>query len=152
MVRGRHDLLIDLARMRPRIRGQWTSPPAKPRARVLVVVEDRLAGKCLAGMLAAEGYNEVRVVRRALSALFLAQQDRPSVIFLDVALSDDAYQLASDLRRQAGRDSPRLIALASSIEHSTREQARDAGFDRWLVTPVAQNELNNLMGTKDAAH
>jgi CheY-like chemotaxis protein len=122
------------------------------RARVLVVVEDRLAGKCLARMLAGDGYGRVRVVRRAASALFLAQESRPDVIFLDVGLSDDAYQLANDLRRQAGRDSLRLIALTSSIEHSTREQARDAGFERWLVMPVAQHALDGLMCNEDAAH
>jgi CheY-like chemotaxis protein len=152
MVKARHDLLLDLSRVQRRRREPRVDPLTEHRARVLVVAEDRQAGKRLARMLAADGYERVQVVRRAASALFLAQQSRPDVIFLDVALSDDAYQLAGDLRRQAGRDSPRLIALTSSIEHSTRDQARDAGFERWLVTPVAQNELDGLMSKAYAAH
>jgi len=115
------------------------------RTCVLIVVEDRLAGKQLARLLAAKRDLRVRVVRRAASALLLAQQCAPSIVFLDVALSDDAYELASDLRRQAGQGSLRVIALTTSIEHSTREQARDAGFERWLITPVAKDELDSLM-------
>jgi CheY-like chemotaxis protein len=44
-----------------------------------------------------------------------------------------------------------MIALTNSIEHSTREQARDAGFERWLVTPVAKDELDSLMQREDSA-
>lgn len=117
---------------------------------MLIVVEDRLAGRHLARLLSAKGYEGVRIVRRAASALFLAQQSRPGIVFLDVALSDDAYQLASDLRRQSGSGAVRLIALTSSVEHSTRDQARDAVFERWLVTPVTQSELDALMCKEDA--
>ena len=121
------------------------------RTRILIVVDDRLAGKHLAQLLAAKGYEGVRVVRRAASALFLAQQFSPGIVFLDVALPDDAYELASNLRQQAGRRTMRLIALTPSIEHSTREQARDAGFERWLVTPVAPNELDDLMRKEETS-
>jgi CheY-like chemotaxis protein len=55
------------------------------------------------------------------------------------------------LRQHAGRRTLRLIALTSSIEHSTREQARGAGFERWLITPVANDELDTLMRGEDAA-
>ena len=112
---------------------------------VLIVVEHRSAGKTLAQMLTAKGYGRVRIVRRAASALLLAEECSPGIAFLDVALSDDAYELANLLRQHAGRRALRLIALTSKIEHSTREQARDAGFERWLVTPVAKDELDSLM-------
>jgi len=122
-----------------------TENRSERRTCVLIVVEDRLAGKHLARLLAAKGYERVRVVRRAASALLLAEKLSPGIIFLDVALSDDAYELANTLRQHAGRRTLRLIALTSSIEHSTREQARGAGFERWLVTPVAKEELDGLM-------
>jgi DNA-binding response OmpR family regulator len=121
------------------------------RTRVLIVVEDRLAGKRLAQLLAAKGYEGVRVVRRAASALFLARQLSPGIAFLDIALADDAYQLANDLRRQCGSRGLRLIALTRLVEQSTREQARVASFERWLVMPVAQNELDAVMYEPDAA-
>lgn len=118
------------------------------RRHVLIVVEDRAAGKDLARLLMAMGYERVRIVGRAARALLVAQRFSPGIVFLDIGLSDDAYELASDLRRQVG-SSLRLIALTNSIEHSTREQARDAGFERWLVTPVGKSELDSLIHRED---
>lgn len=145
-----HLLALDLSLLPRQRRAPRPEVLAALRTRVLIVVEDLLAGKHLARLLTAMGYEGVRVVRRAASALLLAQQFSPGIVFLDVALSDDAYELASALRRQAGRGVLRLIALTSDIEHSTREQARDAGFERWLVTPVAQSQLDNLLYREDA--
>ena len=125
--------------------------PAGAQRRVLIVVEDLPDGRNLARLLLAKGYERVRVVRRAGRALLLAQTFSPNMVFLDVALKDDAYELASDLRRQTGQGSLRVIALTSSIENSTREQARDAGFERWLVTPVGESELDSLMSREDPA-
>jgi CheY-like chemotaxis protein len=124
---------------------------AEQRTRVLIVVENLTAGKHLARLLTATGFEGVRVVRRAANALQLAQQFSPGIVFLDIALADDAYELASALRRQSGRRALRLVALTSSIEHSTHEQARAAGFERWLVTPVAQNDLDSVMREEDTA-
>ena len=131
-----------LQRRRHELRSEVLS---ERRTCVLIVVGDRLAGRHLARLLKAKGFERVRVVRRAASALLLAGRCSPRIVFLDVALSDDAYELANTLRQHAGRRTLRLIALTSSIEHSTREQARDAGFERWLVTPVAKDELDSLM-------
>jgi len=119
--------------------------PAKPLLRVLIVVHDRLAGRRLASMLTGKGYEGVRAVSSAARALSLARQYKPSIVFLDVGMTDDAYELARALRQQSGHNGPRLIALTGSIEHSTHEQARTAGFERWLVMPVAQDEVDNLL-------
>jgi CheY-like chemotaxis protein len=138
---------IQRRRLNPQADGQ-----ASLRTRILIVIDDRLAGRHLARMLTGKGYEEVRAVSNAARALILARQYEPGVVFLDVGLSDDAYELARALHRQAGQDAMRLIALTGSIEHSTREQARSAGFERWLVTPVAQNELDNVLrGDRDPA-
>jgi CheY-like chemotaxis protein len=124
--------------------------PEELRARVLIVAGDRREGRHLARMLTATGYEGVRAVSSAARALVLAQQHGASIVFLDVALAEDAYELASALRRQAGKDPLRIIALTTSIEHSSRERARDAGFERWLVTPVAQSELDSLMARRES--
>jgi CheY-like chemotaxis protein len=116
-------------------------------AGVLIVVDDRLVGRHLARMLTEMGYEGVRAVSRAGRALILAHEHEPGIIFVDLELPEDAYALARALQRQAGRDLLRLIALTPAIEHSTREQARRAGFERWLITPVAQDELEHLLLT-----
>jgi CheY-like chemotaxis protein len=115
------------------------------RARFLIVVDNRLAGRQLARMLMRQGFATVRAVTDAGRALTISQHYQPDIVFLDVDLEGDAYQLARGLRQQAGQAELRLIALTNSIEHSTREQARNAGFERWLVTPVTQDDLEGLL-------
>ena len=127
-----------------------TDLPAELGAGILIVVADRLAGRHLARMLTKKGYEGVRAVSSASRALVLAHEHDPGIIFLDLDLSDDAYELGRALQRQAGNDAHRLIALTPAIEHSTRERARRAGFERWLVTPVAQNELDDVLRTSPA--
>jgi CheY-like chemotaxis protein len=128
-------------------RGKAFDPTAR-RARILIVVGNRMAGRQLARMLMQKGYASVRAIADAGRALRISQHYQPDIVFLDVTLEGDAYELASGLRQQAGQAELRLIALTNSIEHSTREQARSAGFERWLVTPVAQEDLDGLLREK----
>lgn len=150
MARALHALRLSLSLLQRRRHELRTEVLSERRKCVLIVVEDRLVGRHLARLLTAKGYERVRVVRRAASALVLAEKCSPGIVFLDVGLSDDAYELANTLRQHAGRRMLRLIALTNTIEHSTREQARDAGFERWLVTPVAKDELDSLMRREGA--
>ena len=116
-----------------------------PRARILIVVGNRLAGRQLARLLMQKGFASVRAVTDAGRAMIISLQYQPDIVFLDVTLASDAYELARGLRQQAGQAELRLIALTNSIEHSTREQARSAGFERWLVTPVTPEDLEGLL-------
>ncbi|HET9864208.1 MAG TPA: response regulator [Steroidobacteraceae bacterium] len=118
---------------------------AEQSAGVLIVVADRLVGRRLARLLTGRGYAGVRAVSSASRALILAHAHDPGIIFLDLELSDEAYDLARVLRQQTRHDAHRLIALTPAIEQSTRERARRAGFERWLVTPVVQSELEDLL-------
>jgi DNA-binding response OmpR family regulator len=122
-----------------------TDLAAEQGAGILIVVADRLVGRRLASMLTKKGYRGVRAVSSASRALILAHEYDPGIIFLDLELSEDAYDLARVLQHQAGVDAHRLIALTPAIEQSTRERARCAGFERWLVTPVVQSELDDLL-------
>ena len=122
--------------------------PAKFDVRILIVVGDRLVGRQLARMLTKRGCREVRAVSAMDRALVLSHEYEPGIVFLDLELPGDAYDLAHALQRQAGHEAHRLIALTPAIDHSTRERARRAGFERWLVTPVMPDELDNLLSTE----
>src|ERR1051325_2468367 len=85
--------------------------PTAPRARILIVVDNRLAGRQLARMLMQKGHTSVRAVAAAGRALVISRLYQPDIVFLDVALTGDAYELARALRQQAGQADLRLIAL-----------------------------------------
>ena len=46
---------------------------------------------------------------------------------------------------------PQLNAFLLPTPERAREQARAASFERWLVTPVAQSELDTVMDNQATA-
>lgn len=116
------------------------------RRRVLIVDSDTGAADSLELMLHAAGFSETRVAYSGPAALAIATEFRPNVVLLDLSLFDtNSYELAQALREQAQSRDLRMIALTPSHEHSAREQARAAGFERYLVKPVASLDLSALL-------
>lgn len=101
----------------------------------------------LSFMLAAAGYDNVRAVRSANRALTVADKHRPAIAFVDLDLADGAaYALANQLKRNAKQRAIRFIALTNDNQHPAREAARGAGFERFLVKPATQIELDKCLG------
>ena len=114
--------------------------------RILIVDSDVGAADSLELMLHASGYAETRVAYSAHAALAMAADFQPSVVLLDFNLQDmTGYELAQSLREQSQGEALRLIALTSSREHPGRELAREAGFERYLLKPVAAVDLSALL-------
>ena len=114
--------------------------------RVLIVDNDMRSADSLELMLNAAGYTETRVAYSAHAALALAAELRPDVAFLDMNLLDmDSNDLAQRLRERAQTHDLRLIAMTSSRQHAGREVARNAGFERYLLKPIAVADLSNLL-------
>jgi CheY-like chemotaxis protein len=123
-----------------------SSPGSVPvDTRILIVDQDRAVGKTLTGMLSATGFDDVRSVLSAPRAITVADGFRPGIVFLDIDLPDmNAYDLARQLLKQARQHGMRVIALTGSVDRPTREEARGGGFERNLVKPVAQSELDKV--------
>jgi CheY-like chemotaxis protein len=67
-------------------------------------------------------------------------------VLLDLDLLDrTGYEVAQALREQAQSRPLRLIALTSSRAHAGRDEARVAGFERYLLKPVTSPELSELV-------
>jgi CheY-like chemotaxis protein len=129
------------------VRDEVTRAPLPSTTRILIVDGDRLVGMGLKFMLAARGFDEVRVVRSAARALALAELFKPGLVFLDLELPDLAsVAVAQQLRRDARQRGLRLIALTLHAEHGMREEARLAGFERYLTKPVLREELDKIVG------
>ena len=133
-------------------RGSRRDVPVEVGTPILAIDHDRQVGRALAFMLAARGYDEFRAVRSANRAISVFELFRPGIVFLDLELPDvDSLQLAQKLRRGAKQRTFRLIALTREVEHGRREEARAAGFERFFVKPVAQEELDKILGIRASA-
>ena len=85
-------------------------------------------------------------MRSAARAIAVAEKFHPGIVFLDIELPGMAgLDLANRLHHGARQHAMRLIALTTGVEHPKREDARIAGFERYLVKPLAQNELDKVL-------
>src|SRR6185312_3992314 len=114
--------------------------------RVLIVDNDMSSADSLELMLHAFGHSQTRVAYSGHAALAIGAEFRPDVALLEINLLDmSGYAVAQSLREQAQTRELRLIALTSSREHAGRELARVAGFERYLLKPVAASEMSELV-------
>lgn len=128
--------------------GGKTGALASEVVRVLVVDNDMRSADALELMLNSAGYPETCVAYSARAALALATQFRPNVAFLEIDLLDmGSNELAQLLRERAQIQHLRLIAMTASREHPGRDAARNAGFERYLLKPIAAGELSSLLAS-----
>lgn len=114
--------------------------------RILIVDNDISSSESLDLKLHASGYSETRVAYSGHAALAIAAEFQPSVVLLELNLLDmSGHEVARLLRERAQSHDLRLIALTSSREHAGRELARLAGFERFLLKPVAALDLPGLL-------
>ena len=127
-------------------RGSRREQPAAADTRFLIVDADRQVGRSLSFMLEARGYGEVRAVLSAARAEAIFGVYQPGIVFVDLDQPDSGnLRLAERLWHNARLRKFRLIALTRDAEHAMREEARAAGFERYLVKPVAQDELDKIL-------
>jgi CheY-like chemotaxis protein len=127
-------------------RGSRSEKQASPDTRFLIIDDDRKVGMSLSFMLETRGYPEVRAVRSPARAESVFSTFQPAVVFLDLDLPDaGSLRLAEQMKRLAQLRKFRLIALTNDVEHPMREEARVAGFERYLVKPVTQEAIDNLL-------
>ena len=113
--------------------------------RILIVDDDLRTSGLLELMLHASGH-ETRVAHSGDTALAIAAEFHPSVVLLELHLPDmSGYEVGRLLREHAQSHDLRLIALTSSRAHAGRELARVAGFERYLLKPVAALDLAELL-------
>jgi CheY-like chemotaxis protein len=89
---------------------------------------------------------DTEVAPSGAAALQLAQGFLPSVVLLALELPDmSAYRLATQLRRQAAGRKLRLIALTDNYAYTSRDLARQAGFERYFTKPATSSALHELL-------
>ena len=111
--------------------------PLSPAYRIVVVDDDRSNRELLARLLLNRGQS-VSVAGDGATAVRMVLDERPQVVFLDLMMRDmDGYEVARRLRGEPQLTGLVLIALSGSGDEGSREQAREAGFDNYLVKPAS---------------
>lgn len=114
--------------------------------RILVVDDNQDAADSLAMLLIELGHS----VRRAYdgrTALLLAAQHRPQLIFLDLIMPRmDGLELAHALRELPGLDAVSIFAVTGHSDDELRDLTRAAGFHGYLVKPATLDVIRPVLG------
>ncbi|MEO7159272.1 MAG: PAS domain-containing protein [Polaromonas sp.] len=123
---------------------QPAQPPGKA-CRVLAVDDNVDAVQSLAMLLKMSGH-EVELAYDGPSALEAALAMRPDVVLLDIGLPGlTGYEVAQQLRQQAGFSDIVLVALTGYGRETDRQLSQEAGFDYHLVKPANFHEVEQIL-------
>ncbi len=130
-------------------------PPADepiPPKKVLIVEDNPFAAETTAIVLEQAGHT-VEIVSDGSAALERIQADRPDVVLCDLGLPGgmSGYDLARRLRGEPDTAGIRLVALTGYGQERDRRRARKAGFDEFLVKPVATTTLRANIAARQPA-
>ncbi len=109
--------------------------------RIVVVDDCRSNRELLARMLRMVGQS-VMVASTGEMAIDMVLEERPEVVFLDLAMPGiDGCEVVRRLRSHRELEGLILIALSGSGDEHTKDKAIAAGFDAYLVKPTSVDEL-----------
>ena len=115
---------------------------------VLVVEDGPQMRRFLRTSLSAHGYRVIEA-GTAREALILARGHRPDLILLDLGLPGlSGLDVARALSQSPDLHHTRLIALSGWSHDEARQKSLEAGFDDFLVKPVAIETLQQLLDLK----
>ncbi|MCW8196813.1 hybrid sensor histidine kinase/response regulator [Proteobacteria bacterium 005FR1] len=104
--------------------------------RILVVDDNRESAISLATLLDLTG-NDARCVFDGDTALQIAEEFRPDVIFLDLGMPVlNRYEVARRIRQQPWGQDVLIVANSGWGQERDRQRSTEAGFDYHLVKPV----------------
>ena len=114
--------------------------------RVLIADDDRDIAVALRTLFAGEGH-EVHIALRGDEVLELDRLIRPDVVVLDINMPGmSGFAVAHEIRARRGVVEPLLIGISGQWKDQADERvAREAGFDHYLVKPLASEDLLKLV-------
>ena len=115
-------------------------------SRILLVDDNADALRAIAVLLQRWGH-EVRTAGDGPSALRIARTWHPQIVLLDIGLPGmDGFQVALSLHREAGAESPRIIAMSALYRLGDEAMLEAAGIDQLLRKPLDMDFLRSLFG------
>jgi signal transduction histidine kinase len=114
--------------------------------KILLIEDNQDAASLLRRLLTDLGHH-VEVAFEGQAGLNLAADFLPEVVVSDLKLPGDltGYEIARGLRRAPQTSKIRLIALSGFGDDQSRQLAKSAGFDEYLVKPVEVSALTRAL-------
>jgi DNA-binding response OmpR family regulator len=127
-------------------------PGAPSRPKVLVVDDDADVQRALAVRLRAAGF-EAAFASDAVSALAVANRERPAVIVLDLGLpGGDGFVVLERIRNSVHVTNVPVIVLSARDAEGNRRRALDAGARAYFSKPADDDALIAEIGRAVATH
>lgn len=114
-------------------------PSARTGTRILVAEDDPDIIDLVQIILGRANY-DVTIAINGRDALELATSSPPDLVLMDVNMPLMNGLEAASAMRQAGLTCP-IIALSASLGLADRDDALEAGYDAYLLKPIAQADL-----------
>lgn len=106
----------------------------------VLIVDDYPDTAEAAGALLTTAGHECRSATCGADALAVAEAFGPELAILDIGLPDlNGYELVGALREQLAKRPPYFVAM-TGWSHAVK-QAREAGFDHFLLKPAGREQL-----------
>jgi CheY-like chemotaxis protein len=119
------------------------APP--PPRRVLIVDDREDVAQMMALLLRALGH-DAQTASDGASALALAREFRPDIVFLDIGLPGmNGYDVARRLRDDPALRGCVLVACTGYGGDDDRARAAHAGFDHHLVKPIGLVDIERVL-------
>ena len=113
---------------------------------MLIVDDQHDTAETIAILLRLSGH-DVRIAHDGPSAVAIAHVLLPEFVFLDIGLPGlDGFAVSRLLRAEPALRGMRIIAVTAYSSDEARSKAIEAGFDQYLVKPVAPRFLESLLG------
>jgi two-component system CheB/CheR fusion protein len=108
----------------------------------VLVVEDCPDTSATLGILLRHWGHVTCEARSGPEAVLAARAFAPDVAILDLGLPRmDGFEVAAAMRQQSGGEKLLLVALTGYANEEYRERSYRAGFDHFLVKPIAPDTL-----------
>ena len=127
-------------------------PPPVVERSILIVEDNADAAEVLRMALELYGHH-VRTASNGRQGIEQALAEPPDVALVDIGLPDiDGYEVGRTVRQQPGGAGVYLVALTGHSGSADRDRALRAGFDSYLVKPVAPDALREVIAQAPTHH
>lgn len=112
----------------------------------VLLVDDSVDSVNLLGMVLRQIGYEVRIANDGASALAIAPEFIPHVVFMDIGLPGmNGYEAAKELQKISTLEKTTLVALTGYGQEKDREKAFSTGFNHHFVKPVEVHDIDNFL-------